>query len=44
MITLKFLNGYWTIFVDGRPLMSFACYERAIDMVPEADLDVQVAA
>jgi hypothetical protein len=36
VITLEFLAGYWTACVDGAPIVSFASYERAIEMVPEA--------
>jgi hypothetical protein len=36
MITLKFLGKYWTVLVDGQPLMSFVSLESAIDLIPEA--------
>jgi hypothetical protein len=36
MITLEFLNGYWTVCVDSRPLVSFASYRKAFLAVPEA--------
>lgn len=36
MITLKFLGKYWTVLVDGQPLMQFASYAAAIAAVPEA--------
>lgn len=36
MITLKFLAGYWTVLVDGQPLMQFPTYAAAIEAVPEA--------
>jgi hypothetical protein len=36
MITLKFLGNYWTVLVDGQPLISFASFEAAIAFAPEA--------
>ena len=44
MITLKFLAGYWTVLVDGKPVVSFASFDAAIAAVPEARLPLQAVA
>lgn len=36
MITLKFLGKYWTILVDGQPLIEFASLAEALAFAPEA--------
>ncbi len=43
MITLKFLGKYWTVLVDGKPLMQFASLEDAIAFAPEAGYVAAVA-
>lgn len=30
-ISIRFLNGYWTVYSSEQPLMSFASYARARD-------------
>lgn len=44
MITLKFLAGYWTILVDGQPIVQFPSYAAAVDAVPEAVLPLKAVA
>jgi hypothetical protein len=48
MITLDFLNGYWTILVNSKPIVSCASFASAIAVVPEAiietEIELQVAA
>lgn len=41
MITLKFLNGYWTVLVDSNPIASFASFDAAIAAVPEAHIETE---
>lgn len=43
MITLKFLGKYWTVLVDGRPLIEFPTFEAAIAFAPEAHYLAAVA-
>jgi hypothetical protein len=43
MITLKFLGKYWTVVVDGQPLISFASLDAAIAFAPEAHYLAAVA-
>lgn len=33
MITIRMHNGYWTIFVDNKPVAQCASYERAQEYV-----------
>jgi hypothetical protein len=30
-ISIRFLNGYWTVYAAEQPLMSFASYARALE-------------
>ena len=41
MITLKFLNGYWTVCVGKQPIASFASFDAAITAVPEASIETE---
>ena len=42
MITLKFLNGYWTVCVRKQPIASFASFDAAITAVPEAGIETEI--
>lgn len=42
MITLKFLNGYWTVVVGKQPIVSFASFDAAIAAVPEASIETEI--
>lgn len=45
MITVKFLAGFWTLLVDGKPLMTFVSLESATAFAPEATvMTLQAAA
>jgi hypothetical protein len=36
VITIDFRRKYWTLCVNGAPLMTFASLERAVAFCPEA--------
>jgi hypothetical protein len=33
MLTLRFHNGYWTAFSGDQAIMTFASFERAIEVL-----------
>lgn len=33
MIVIEFTDGVWLVSVDGKPLMTFATYNRALEFV-----------
>lgn len=32
-ISIRYVNGYWTIFSGPQPIISCASYERAVELV-----------
>lgn len=40
MLVFKYINKYWTLYVNGAPLISFATLADAVIAVPEADVEL----